>query len=142
VTYSFPAIAEDAFVTLLELRSVISASGTTGLRTWEASMHLANYLASPDGSELVHDKRVLELGAGSGLVSILCAKYLQPQSIEASDGSQEIVDALEDNIFLNKLQENHIPKAKLLRWGTAFEPGEDGETAVFDVVLGADLVSI
>ena len=52
VTYSYPlhsaddSVSEDEAVTLLEARSVISGSGTTGLRTWEAALLLGSYLSS------------------------------------------------------------------------------------------------
>jgi hypothetical protein len=31
-------------ITLLEARNLVAAFGTTGLRTWEAALHLGNYL--------------------------------------------------------------------------------------------------
>ncbi|TVY37209.1 Protein-lysine N-methyltransferase [Lachnellula occidentalis] len=49
-------------ITLLESRSLLSASGTTGLKTWEASLHLSQYLIS---TPLIPSKRILELGSGT-----------------------------------------------------------------------------
>ncbi|KAK0246172.1 hypothetical protein EDD85DRAFT_1017152 [Armillaria nabsnona] len=54
--------------TLLESGTMIE-SGTTGFRTWLASLHLANYIIShPDW---VRDARVLELGSGIGFLGMI-----------------------------------------------------------------------
>src|ERR1700759_2854981 len=92
VTYTFARTNSTSLstITLLESRLLISASGTTGLRTWEASLHLASFLLSEQGSKYIENKRVLELGAGTGLVSIMCAKYLNPKHVLATDGSQDV----------------------------------------------------
>ncbi|KAJ3938393.1 uncharacterized protein N0V96_011641 [Colletotrichum fioriniae] len=71
-------------IILLEARSLISASGTTGLRTWEAALHLGQFLC--EDPNLVKGKRVLELGA-------------------ASDGSDDVINNLPESFFLNELQE-------------------------------------
>jgi predicted nicotinamide N-methyase len=135
VTYSFP----QASVTLLENRGVLSAAGTTGLRTWDAAMHLAAYL-SGEGQGHVRGRRVLELGAGTGLVSLVCAKTLGAEMVAATDGSAEVVEALRDNIFVNGLQEQDGISAAVLRWGRW--PEVDGlGPEDFDTVLGADIVS-
>jgi predicted nicotinamide N-methyase len=142
VTYTFqvtPLIEADT-VTVLESRSIISALGTTGLRTWEAALHLACYLKSVEGSKHIRGKRVLEIGAGTGVVSILAAKYLSPQSVLATDGSQDVVDALQDNIFLNGLQGSDKIDARILKWGRYLDEDEGGQEKTFDILLGADIV--
>ncbi|KAK0481801.1 hypothetical protein IW261DRAFT_1102940 [Armillaria novae-zelandiae] len=54
--------------TLLESGTMIE-SGTTGFRTWLASLHLANYIIShPDW---VRDACVLELGSGIGFLGMI-----------------------------------------------------------------------
>lgn len=138
VTYTFPQ-AGPATVTILENRGVLSADGTTGLRTWDAAMHLASYL-TVEGQDLVRGKRVLELGAGTGLVALVCAKALGAANVLATDGSPDVVDALQDGIFVNGLQGDGRVSAAKLRWGRYPEvqglgPGD------FDVVVGADIVS-
>lgn len=140
VTYSFPSGSGiDRTVTVLESPNVVAASGTTGTRTWNASLHLGTYLATM-GNDWVCGKRILELGAGTGLISALCAKHLQAKYVLATDGNHEIVTALDDNMFLNQLVDPNLIQCRLLRWGTNIEEGEDGETMQIDTVLGADLV--
>ena len=137
-------------IALLEHRSLISAAGTTGLRTWEASLHLGQYLCSDPS--LVRDKHVLELGAGTGYLSILCAKHLGARHVVASDGSDRVVNNLSDNFDVNGLQGSDRIVSTLLEWGHEPLPiGPDGgqlgggaggggnAAGVVDLVLGADI---
>ena len=101
VRYHLPTpFGQDATcIKLLEKPQVIGSGSDTGNRTWEASVRLMHYLfAKP---ELVRDKKILELGAGSGLLSIFCA-VLGAQIVWATDGSVEILRALEGNVQLNQ----------------------------------------
>lgn len=143
VTYSF---GNDRAVTLLESRSVISSSGTTGLRTWEAALHLGAYLASEAGHKWVQGKRVLELGAGTGLLSILCTKHLQAVKATATDGDEGVVDSIKTNLFLNGLDARVDTESIVLRWGWSWTLQdslyyEEGSKDQYDVVVGADVVS-
>ncbi|KAK6067102.1 hypothetical protein SCUP515_10306 [Seiridium cupressi] len=127
-------------VTLLESRNLISAGGTTGLKTWEAALHLGQYLCK--NPSLIQGKRVLELGAGTGYISILCAKYLGPRQVIASDGSDDVVANLPENFFVNGLQGSKIVTAMDLKWGHALVGTEEASWnggKPIDVVLGADV---
>lgn len=154
MTYTYPRRVADEpdeneySVTLLESRSVISSSGTTGLRTWEAALLLGQFLSSDRGVSIIRDKRILELGAGTGMLSILCAKHLGVSGIVATDGDEAVVDAIKTNIFLNKLdmESQSITRVNTaaLRWGWPLNAAtfmEDYGMEVPDVVLGADVVS-
>ncbi|EPQ30403.1 uncharacterized protein PFL1_01929 [Pseudozyma flocculosa PF-1] len=61
-----------AAVTVREEGSAIS-KGTTGLKTWEACLRLANYLLVHPELIAGPDRRVLELGSGAGLLGTVCA---------------------------------------------------------------------
>ncbi|KAF2678220.1 hypothetical protein K458DRAFT_464154 [Lentithecium fluviatile CBS 122367] len=152
VTYAFPlhlsdeAIPQERAVTLLESRSMISSLGTTGLRTWEAALHLGAFLASERGSAIVRGKKVLELGAGTGMLSIFCAKYLNISGIVATDGNEAVVDAIKTNSFLNGLDTDDLSRTTVrtaaLKWGwpiIAATFSEDYGMGLPDVVLGADV---
>ncbi|TLD32909.1 hypothetical protein PspLS_01604 [Pyricularia sp. CBS 133598] len=137
-------------ITLLENRHLIAASGTTGLRTWEAALHLGQYLCLQADS-LVSGRRVLELGAGTGYLSMLCAAHLGAAHVVASDGSDDVVANLPEGAFLNGLQQQEGDAAAAkgaavqpmdLKWGHALVGTEDerwngGEPV--DLVLGADV---
>jgi predicted O-methyltransferase YrrM len=142
VTYAFSGLPADQSptVTLLESRSVLFSSGTTGLRTWEAGLYLASYLAT-QGRTYIQGKRILELGAGTGLLSILCSRFLAAKHVTATDGDDGVVEALATNFFLNSIQDNGKILARSLRWGRALDEGESGKQEPIDVVIGADIVS-
>jgi predicted nicotinamide N-methyase len=127
--------------TLLEARNLVAAAGTTGLRTWEAALHLGNYLCANSHS-LVKGKSILELGAGTGYVSILCAEHLGASHVLATDGSDDVVSSLSTNFYLNNLQDSSKIEGKELKWGHALIGAEHPEWnggRKIDLVLGADL---
>lgn len=150
VTYALsllppPAVgASQPAITLLENRSLISAGGTTGLRTWEAALHLGQYLC--ERPAIVRDKRVLELGAGTGYLSILCARHLDAVHVIASDGSDDVLGNIPDNLYLNGLQDTNGTSVRIapmnVKWGHALVGADEqrwnGGRAI-DVVLGADI---
>ena len=144
VTYTAPSEALSApQITLLETRSLLASSGTTGLRTWEAALYLGAYLFSSDGGELVAGRNIVELGAGTGFVSILCAKHLGAQHVLASDGDGGVIDDLASNIYMNGLDGSGLIDTAVLKWGHAltdemFQCGD--EPLNYNVVLGADVV--
>ncbi|RKK98980.1 hypothetical protein BFJ68_g9942 [Fusarium oxysporum] len=148
VTYHLSELCEDnsepspqaPHITLLENHSLISGSGTTGLRTWEAALHLGSYLSQ--NRHIVKGKRVLELGAGTGYLSILCANFLDSQHVIASDGSDDVINNLPDNLFLNELQDSIQVNPMDVKWGHALMGTEEEKWnggLPIDVVLGADI---
>lgn len=102
------------------------------MRTWEAALHLCSFLCSKEGQGIVRGRRVLELGAGTGIVSILCAKYLEAHVL-ATDGSIDVIRALEKNGALNET----TIECRTLRWGDELDAKEYPQA---DVLLGADIV--
>lgn len=146
VTYRLSLLPSPTCIDILENRTLISAGGTTGLRTWEAALHMGQFLCA--NRSLIEGKRVLELGAGTGYLSIICAKCLGADHVTASDGSEEVVDSLPDNLVLNRVECKYDPAAtgivtpKLLKWGHALMGTEEAEWnggQKVDVVIGADV---
>ncbi|CDM29149.1 hypothetical protein DTO013E5_5859 [Penicillium roqueforti] len=139
-------------VTTSESRGVILYAGTTGNRTWEAALHLGSFLASEAGEALVRGKRVIELGAGTGFLSFLCARHLGVRSIVATDREPALVDNIRACVKHNLHGRESIPiYPAVWEWGTPLEKvgdlaglgsdeGEEGTGLKFDVALGADLV--
>ena len=144
VTYTSPIANPRAIqVTLLEAPSLLASSGTTGFRTWEAALFLGAYLSSPEGSHLVIGKSVLELGAGTGFLSIFCAR-LGALRVLATDGSQEVVADLKSNIHINQLDNSELIQTAILQWGHSLIGGIADcrkEKRSYNLVLGADVVS-
>lgn len=145
VTYTLSSLGseddEPPLVSLLESRNLIAAAGTTGLRTWEAALHLGEYLCAVSPS-LVQGRSILELGAGTGYISILCAKYLRASHVVATDGSYDVVAGLANNFDLNGLQGKSTIHAHVLKWGEALIDArlpESDDNATIDLVFGADV---
>jgi hypothetical protein len=97
-------------VTLKESTALISG-GTTALRTWEASRRLASHLLASrqDRAKTLHPKaRVLELGSGTGLVSLVVAKMQQEERARRADvvGGATMTATDLPLIVQTKLQEN------------------------------------
>jgi len=145
---------DDPTITLLERRNRVIGSNFTGFRTWEGCMHLATYLLTAAGQEHIRGKRVLELGAGTGFLSILCGQYLGAEQVLATDGDEQVIEALRENVSLNRPRaqdgsetrlvaggESPI-SARMLRWGEELEGTwlqEEFSHERYDVVLGADI---
>ncbi|EPX72691.1 methyltransferase [Schizosaccharomyces octosporus yFS286] len=98
----------DYSVRVYESQNVLLREGTTGARTWEAGMALAELLYH---NPINPGTRVVELGAGTGLVSILCSKM--GASVLATDGDNNVCQGIKRNAHLNGCD---IPVQRLL-WG-------------------------
>lgn len=144
VTYTAPIASPEASqITTLEAPSLLASSGTTGFRTWEAALFLGAYLSSETGNHYVAGKRIFELGAGTGFLSILCTKLLGARYVLATDGSSEVVTDIKTNLDLNKLEEEGLIKTAVLEWGHTLISGpvdSRGEGLSYDLVIGADVV--
>lgn len=107
-----------AHVTLLESRTTIE-SGTTGLRTWPASLALAHYVIAHPGIvfplqakskfssrllDTVHSRRVLELGCGAGFLGLIIAT-VQDGSHTSRDSAVWLTDV---NDFVLQLCQNNL----------------------------------
>ncbi|KAI1139474.1 putative methyltransferase-domain-containing protein [Hypoxylon sp. FL0543] len=129
-------------ITLLEQRHLVSGSRITGFRTWEASIHLGSYLLTDAGSRLVRGKNVLELGAGTGFLTILSTKHLSAKHVTATDGDEGVIRALKENVTLNNLDGQHKVRTESLMWGTDLKEtwvADDCTAHPYDVVIGADI---
>ncbi|CAI7655103.1 unnamed protein product [Penicillium pancosmium] len=157
-------------VTISESRGVILSGGTTGNRTWEAALHLGSYLATGAGETLIRGKRVIELGAGTGFLSLFCAKHLGARAVVATDREPFLIDNMRACVGVNTREKEigedgedsrvarTIPMYPAIwDWGTKLEKveNEDGdregkeqdsvsavhdESVGFDIALGADLI--
>ncbi|XP_061163828.1 protein N-lysine methyltransferase METTL21A-like [Saccostrea echinata] len=101
---------------------------------WDAAIVLSEYLEA--GNVHLEGKRVLELGAGSGLVGIVATLL----------GAQTILTDQEKAIpYLTKVATDNLPQdlegrfeVRALDWQGSLESYRD----TFDVILGADIIYI
>ncbi|KAF3907532.1 hypothetical protein AA313_de0201942 [Arthrobotrys entomopaga] len=140
-TYLLPSITGfsyegDPQIVVSERKSLLSADGHTGSRTWEAALGLGEYFLSPASPvKSFRNLRVLELGAGTAFASILLSK-LQAKHVLATDGSESVCEAIRTNISLNKCADN-ISVSQLF-WGSCQE-----DSLVYseqwDIIIGGDI---
>ncbi|SMN21983.1 similar to Saccharomyces cerevisiae YJR129C EFM3 Putative protein of unknown function [Maudiozyma saulgeensis] len=122
------------YVDIYEKPNLISASGTTGFRTWEASLFLCEYILQNE--ILFKDQNILELGCGTGICSILLEKMQYPQKIYVTDGDSELIsNQLVRNFELNKISRDNNSNIVLQRlwWNEDKIPND------IDIVIGADI---
>ncbi|XP_048775995.1 protein N-lysine methyltransferase METTL21A-like isoform X2 [Ostrea edulis] len=101
---------------------------------WDAAIVLCEYLET--GNVVLEHKKVIELGAGSGLVGIVATLL----------GAQTIITDQEKALpYLTKAVRNNLPdnfkdkyKVQALDWRGDLET----YTETFDVILGADIIYI
>ncbi|XP_068434245.1 protein-lysine N-methyltransferase EEF2KMT [Clinocottus analis] len=124
-------------VSLLESVSLIS-EGTTGLVTWDAALHLAEWAL--DHRHTFTGRTVLELGSGSGLTGIVICRSCGPRRYVFSDGHPRVLQALRDNVRRNGLSERSSAEVIVeeMDWTTATED-QIGRIGA-DVVIAADVV--
>ena len=143
VTYTAPVERANApSITLLESQALIAASGTTGLRTWEAALRLGSFLFSAEGRHFIDDKNILELGAGTAFISLLCKKHLGAKYVLATDGSEQVTDIIASNICLNGLEGSGLVDVAVIEWGDTLIHGilESHGARKYDLIVGADVV--
>lgn len=151
ITYTLPepldAHTPAPRILIEEAPNLLAAGSNVGLRTWEASLHLAQYLhTSPD---LVRGKNVIELGAGTGLVSILCAGPLGANVVLSTDGLPHVVEGMEKNIERNRqssltgsLGAGQL-ETRVLDWADTENLEDmlmvDEQLPDYDLIVGADI---
>lgn len=107
-------VCESKAVEIRENRNSLVAHGDTGHRTWESSLALTEYICEKNETMKEKIGDVVELGAGTGLVSLAIATLGISDKVYCTDGSVNVMTKLEETIQLNKLDE--IVKPMLLEW--------------------------
>lgn len=150
LTYSMPYDGQELIKNLIfieETPNLLASAGSTGRRTWDACLHLATYLGT-EGRSLIMGKSVLELGVGTGLLSIICAGPLSAAYVLATDGDADVENTILRNTSLNHHLAHRsgrpIPlEARVLEWGSSAAlssllPSKGGH-GLYDTILGADI---
>mmetsp|Transcript_55 Transcript_55/g.204 ORF Transcript_55/g.204 Transcript_55/m.204 type:complete len:419 (-) Transcript_55:186-1442(-) len=117
-----------------------SGADTTGVCLWGSGVILAQWVADLGKQGFFGGKRVLVLGAGCGLEGLACAHYSTPppSSVLLTDSLQAATENLQHNVQMNQHESVEMSVARL-DWGDS-ATWPQGDTASFDVILGADLV--
>ncbi|KAH0837820.1 hypothetical protein J3R83DRAFT_6028 [Lanmaoa asiatica] len=139
-----------------------------GLQSWGSAIVFAEHMCSDperylgafhpctiaiteDTKMAVRQRRLLELGAGTGLLSITAAQILSRMSVQAKIKATDYHPAVLENLVWN-VQHNHNTvgvSVEKLDWCTApctegvgvgVGVSEGGDGGVYDIVLAADVV--
>lgn len=106
---------------------------STGLTIWRACEHMCEFVFNHP--ELIANKTVCELGSGLGLLAILMDKMQVAAEIVATDGDDDTMELLYENVESNQSQ----VEAQKLWWGLVEGFKEDRPDG-FDVLVAADVI--
>lgn len=72
-----------------------------GTKIWEAGLFLAELITSIHIAKNISGKKILELGAGVGITSLIISKFLCDSSVTSSDNADDVLKLLQENIDIN-----------------------------------------
>mmetsp|Transcript_7947 Transcript_7947/g.10922 ORF Transcript_7947/g.10922 Transcript_7947/m.10922 type:complete len:239 (-) Transcript_7947:1045-1761(-) len=98
----------------IEVDMELLQKDNTGFKVWKVAEEFCKYLSK--NQECLHDKVVVELGAGTGICGLLAAKYAK--TVIITDGDPLVMPIIEKNIELNGLNNAFAFK---LRWGDSVD---------------------
>ncbi|XP_054473439.1 uncharacterized protein LOC129106126 [Anoplopoma fimbria] len=105
---------------------------------WPGALALCHYLETHREQLSLMDKAVLEIGAGTGLLSVVAA--LLGAWVTATD-IPEVVNKLRHNLSRNTRDRcKYSPQASALSWGQDLESTYPSSVYRYDYVLAADVV--
>ncbi|KAJ7255258.1 S-adenosyl-L-methionine-dependent methyltransferase [Mycena rebaudengoi] len=145
-TFSFPSGEQTIQVELNDAPLSDSDHTSVGLQSWGSSIVLAERLsASPATFDITaplskQPLRVLELGAGTGLLSIVVAKLLPSCTVVATDYHPDILANLAANVRTNFPTSPEQVHIRALDWERLAFPSSAPLDAPFDVIVAADVV--
>lgn len=110
---------------------------------WNAGRLTSQYLEE-NAKTLVENKCVLELGAGAGLPSIICALRGARKAVVTDYPDPELIDNLQYNIdHCELLTDRGVIQAEGYLWGNASDKLKghlDGQADGFDLLILADIL--
>ena len=145
--FSFPRFGggNPLYVQLNDGALLTTDHTSVGLQSWASSIILAERICWEPSSfhfDLLNRPgvRILELGAGTGLLSIVTSRFLPSAEIIATDHHPDVLANLYSNISANASGQDRSPiSVHTLDWSNP--PTEDPfSEGSFDMILAADVV--
>lgn len=112
-----------------ETPNIIGGLGTTGLRTWEASLYLASRLETSGNGDFSVQGTVCELGTGTGIVGM--SLLPEVDKVIFTDGDSNLLETIPQNLKINQLGNNY--DIKQLIWGP------ESDVVQLDYLVAADV---
>ncbi|KAI9010372.1 putative methyltransferase-domain-containing protein [Phycomyces nitens] len=107
-----------------------------GFKTWGAAPLMAKRLVQERFLPDLENQTVLELGTGTGMVGLICAK-LGAASTDLTDYHPSVLENVAINVQLNKVEAN-VSKLDFIELST--NPESVWRNKKFDVVIASDLL--
>jgi len=120
----------------LQESNCMVVDGTTGLKSWTAAKHLANWIDI--NKDLVENKSILELGSGIGLTGIVILKTCSPSLFTFSDHHSKVLEVLRNNISTNDVKQKS--KVYQIDWSDSYCLDNYLNDNNPDVIIAADVV--
>lgn len=113
-----------------------STLAEVGFQVWRGSLFMADFVLQY--KELFQDKTVLEIGAGTGISSIVISKHCNPKEIIVTD-LDILMDTLKKNLQRNKVNFENT-KLEVLDVNAYESSAIFPKLPSFNVILGADVI--
>ena len=107
----------------------------TGETLWNAAVLLADHMATALGPDYFQGKRVLELGCGTALPSIVAARL--GARVVATDITDQVLARAKRNVDRNACGDVTVQP---LVWGALLDGSYEQLSGQFDVVIASDLL--
>ncbi|XP_052768110.1 uncharacterized protein LOC128208595 [Mya arenaria] len=96
--YKTFSLGEEESVTVVESVNMISF-GTTGLSTWQAAQHMAEWAFQ--NKKVLENRCVLELGCGVGMLGLVVCQACGVSSYAFTDNSSHVLNLVAHNVHQN-----------------------------------------
>jgi hypothetical protein len=111
--------------TTLSIRYRGESSNSTGLGVWSGAELMARFIV--ENPSLIGGKNVVELGAGTGLCSLLAHTVLGAHHVTATDGDTDVLTNLRYNIRRNIIHGDNIGNAVVTDTTSSTDEGKDDD---------------
>lgn len=116
----------------ITIREASFSEGYLGWETWNAAIVFARWLSQ--NKALIENRRVIELGCGTSLAGIACAKN-GAQHVALTDHNVPILKYAAQNAELNHC-DSSVVSTSFLDWNDVRDGSEGGHGQQYDVVIG------